>query len=77
VASVSVGVRDVEVSRARYRALLGAPELVVGGTRLVLVPRIAAREGPCAMQILTSLHAKAGTLDTTFTHGAAIQLAAA
>ena len=52
------GVHDLEVSRARYRALLGTPELVVGDTRLVLVPRIAAREGPCAMQIRTSMRAK-------------------
>jgi catechol 2,3-dioxygenase-like lactoylglutathione lyase family enzyme len=74
VASVTVGVHDVEVSRARYRALLGTPELAVGDTRLLLVPRIAAREGPCAMQIRTSIRAKAGPLDTTLAHGAAIEL---
>jgi hypothetical protein len=75
VASVAVGVHDIEVSRARYRALLGTPELAVGGTRLVLVPRIAAREGPCAMTIRTSTPSRAGPLDTTLTHRAAIELA--
>lgn len=74
VASVTVGVHDVEVSRARYRALLGTPELAFGATRLVLTPRVAAREGPCAMAIRTSLPSKAGPLDTTLTHRATIEL---
>lgn len=74
VASLTVGVQDVEVSRARYRALLGTPELAVGETRLVLTAGTAAREGPCAMQLRTSIRAKAGPLDQTLTHGAAIEL---
>ena len=74
VASVTVGVHDVDVSRTRYRALLGTPELDVGETRLVLAPGTAAREGPCAMQVRTSIRAKAGALDRGLTHGAAIEL---
>jgi catechol 2,3-dioxygenase-like lactoylglutathione lyase family enzyme len=74
VASLTVGVHDIEVSRARYRALLGTAELAAGGTRLVLLQRIAAREGPCAMEIRTAMPAKAGPLDTSLTHGAAIRL---
>jgi catechol 2,3-dioxygenase-like lactoylglutathione lyase family enzyme len=74
VASLTVGVHDVDVSRARYRALLGSPELTVGETRLVLRPRIAAREGTCAMQIRTSMPAKAGLLDPALAHGAAMEL---
>jgi catechol 2,3-dioxygenase-like lactoylglutathione lyase family enzyme len=74
VASVTVAVHDVEVSRTRYRALLGTPQLTVGETRLVLVARIGAREGPCAMAIRTSAREKAGALDPALTHGAAIEL---
>ncbi|HET7729657.1 MAG TPA: VOC family protein [Usitatibacter sp.] len=77
VARIAVGVHDVEVSRARYRALLGTPDLAVGETRLELVARIAAPEGPCAMTIRTSMPSKAGRLDTTLTHRAAIELATA
>ena len=75
VASVTVGVHDVDVSRTRYRALLGTPGLDVGETRLVLAPGAAASEGPCAMQVRTSIRAKAGALDRGLTHGATIELA--
>jgi catechol 2,3-dioxygenase-like lactoylglutathione lyase family enzyme len=74
VASLTVAVHDIEVSRARYRALLGTAELSAGGTRLALTARIGAREGPCAMEIRTPLPAKVGLLDATLTHNAAIRL---
>lgn len=74
VASVTVAVRDLEVSRARYRALLGTSAMALGETRLVLSPRVAGREGPCALEIRTSMPERAGPLDRTFAHGAAINL---
>lgn len=71
IPSLTIAVDDLEVSRRRYRQLLGDAET----EWIVLVQRDKQpREGPCAMAIRTLPPLRA-TLDARRTHGAAIELA--
>jgi catechol 2,3-dioxygenase-like lactoylglutathione lyase family enzyme len=80
VAKLTVAVFDLDVSLARYRALLGtsAPTMKVGGTVIELTsfsPQLETRgEGACAMTIDTSGAHGTRSLDATLTHAAQIEL---
>lgn len=87
VGTLVVAVNDLDVSAARYRAMLGdavPPMLVLASAEEAPSPSLTAiaqerlsrqGEGPCAMSIITT-EEKAGVLPLPVTHGARVELRA-